>query len=77
MIDRTIKLLALSLGVLLIALLGAFFATLFDGPPSPTAAPRAEAEPQHLDASPDDLVTRRVKTITVRPDDQSSQPRNP
>ena len=81
MIDRIIKFLALSLGVLLIFLVGFFVALLNEEtkPPVPTPAPppMAEAAPPKMDQNPNDLTTKRVKTIIVRPEDLSSTSVNP
>ena len=72
MIDRIIKLLVLSLGVLLIFLVGLFVASISEDSRPPAPAPRAEAEPGKLDPSPNDIATTRVKTITVRPEEPST-----
>ena len=83
MIDRLIKVLVLSLGGLLIFLVGHLLATggeevrRPDPAPASAAAPRAEPEPGKLDANPSDIATKRVKTIPVRPDDQSAAPSRP
>ena len=83
MIDRTFKLLVLSLGVLLILLLGLFVATLIEEHQSPVPelsrapAPRVEAAPPKIDQNSNDLVTKRVKTIVVRPEEPLLTPRNP
>ena len=75
MIDRIIKLLVLSLGGLLIFLVGHLLATGVEEPrrpdPSPAAAaaPRIEPDPGKLDSNPNDIATKRVKTIPVRPED--------
>ena len=79
--DRIFKLLVLSLGVLLIFLVGFFVALLNEDvkPPAitPAPAPRVEAAPPKADQNPNDLTTKRVKTIIVRPEDVSSTPTNP
>ena len=81
LIDRIFKLLVLSLGVLLVVLVGAFIALLNEDakPPAVTPAPppRAEAAPPKMDQNPNDLTTKRVKTIIVRPEDLSSTTVNP
>ena len=81
MIDRIIKLLVLSLGGLLIFLVGHLLATGGDEmrrpDPAPAVAPRAEPEPDKLDANPNDIATKRVKTIPVRPEDLSPGPSRP
>ena len=81
MIDRIFKLLVLSLGVLLVVLVGAFIALLNEDakPPAVTPAPppRVEATPPKSDQNPNDLTTKRVKTIIVRPEDLSSTLVNP
>ena len=81
MIDRIIKLLSWCLGVLLIFLVGFLVAHSVEEakPPAVTPAPppRAEATPPKMDQNPNDLTTPRVKTIVVRPEDQSSTPKTP
>ncbi len=81
MIDRIIKVLVLFLGGLLIFLVGHLLATGGDealrSAPVPAAAPRAEPEPGRLDANPNDIATKRVKTVPVRPDDWSAAPSRP
>ena len=81
MIDRIIKLLVMALGVVLIFLVGFFIALLNEDvkPPAVTPAPppRVEAAPPKTDQNPNDLTTKRVKTIIVRPEDLSSTPVNP
>ena len=78
MIDRIIKLLVLSLGGLLIFLVGHLLATggeearRPDPSPAAAAAPRIEPDPGKQDANPNDIATRRVKTIPVRPEDLSA-----
>ena len=76
MIDRMFKWIVLALGVVLIVLVGFFVALLNEDvkPPAvPLApAPRVEAEPGKLDPSPNDIATKRVKTITVRPEEPST-----
>jgi hypothetical protein len=75
LIDRLIKVLVLSLGGLLIFLVGHLLATggedarRPDPAPASGAAPRTEPEPGKLDANPSDIPTKRVKTIPVRPED--------
>ena len=75
------KWLVLSLGILLIFLVGAFIALLNEDaqPPAapPAPPPRVEAAPPKIDQSPADLTTKRVKTIVVRPEDLSSTLVNP
>ena len=75
------KWLVLSLGILLIFLVGAFIALLNEDaqPPAATPAPppRVEAAPPKIDQSPADLTTKLVKTIVVRPEDLSSTLVNP
>lgn len=81
MIDRVIKLLSWCLGVLLIFLVGFLVAHFNEeakpSAPAPAPAPRAEADPSKLDQHPNDIPTKRVKTIVVRPEDQSSTPKTP
>lgn len=81
MIDRIIKLLSWCLGVLLIFLVGFLTAHSFEeAKPSavtPAPPPRAEATPPKMDQNPNDLTTKRVKTIVVRPEDQSSTSQTP
>jgi len=81
LIDRIIKLLSWCLGVLLIFLVGFLVAHFHEDvkPPSatPVAPPRAEAAPPKMEQNPNDLTTKRVKTIVVRPEDVSSTPTNP
>jgi hypothetical protein len=81
LIDRIIKLLSWCLGVLLIFLVGFLVAHFHEDvkPPSatPAAPPRAEAAPPKMEQNPNDLTTKRVKTIVVRPEDVSSTPTNP
>jgi hypothetical protein len=81
LIDRIIKTLVLALGALLIFLVGFFVALLNDDvkPPAVTPAPppRVEAAPPKTDQTSNDLTTKRVKTIIVRPEDLSSTPTNP
>jgi len=81
LIDRIIKLLSWCLGVLLIFLVGFLVAHVHEDakPPAATPAPppRAEAAPPKMDQNPNDLTTKRVKTIIVRPEDLSSTPTNP
>ena len=81
MIDRIIKLLVMALGVVLIFLVGFFIALLNeDVKPqavTPAPPPRVEAAPPKTDQNPNDLTTKRVKTIIVRPEDLSFTPVNP
>ena len=77
LIDRMFKLLVLSLGVLLIFLVGFFVALLNEDEKPVAPAPRVEAAPPKTDQNPNDLTTKRVKTIIVRPEDLSSTPVNP
>ena len=81
MIDRIIKYLIISLGVLLIFLVGFFVALLNDDvkPPAVTPAPppRVEAAPPKTEQNPNDLTPKRVKTIIVRPEDLSSTTTSP
>ena len=83
MIDRIIKLLVLCLGGLLMFLVGHLLATgggdarRPDPAAASAAAPRAEPEPDKPDANPNDIATRRVKTIPVRPEDLSPGPSRP
>ena len=79
MIDRSIKWLVLSLGGLLIFLVGHLLATGGHdaGRPDPASAIRSEPAPGNADTRPNDIATKRVKTITVRPDDLATSPRTP
>ena len=81
MIDRIIKFVVMALGVVLIFLVGFFVALLNEDvkPPvvTPAPPPRVEAAPPKTDQNPNDLTTKRVKTIIVRPEDLSSTPVNP
>ena len=81
LLDRIFKWIVLALGVLLIFLVGFFVALLNEDvkPPAvpPAPAPRVEAAPPKTDQNPNDLTTKRVKTIIVRPEDLSSTPVNP
>ena len=77
MIDRIIKLLVLSLGALLIFLVGVFVAGLSESPQAPEPTPRVEAEPTKVEPGPHDLPTKRVKTIAVRPETLSESPKIP
>ena len=77
------KWLVLALGVVLIILVGVFIALLNEDAkppavtPAPPPAPRVEAAPPKTDQNPNDLTTKRVKTIIVRPEDLSSTLVNP
>jgi hypothetical protein len=81
LLDRVIKWLLLALGALLVFLAGHLLASAdLRGPvqPAPPAPLRIEPEPEpgKLEASPNDLATKRVKTFIVRPEDPDSAPRN-
>jgi hypothetical protein len=81
LIDRVIKLLSWCLGVLLIFLVGFLVAYVNEEVKPPVAPlappPRAEVAPPKMDQNPNDLTTKRVKTIVVRPEDLSSIPTSP
>jgi hypothetical protein len=82
LLDRIIKLLVLSLGALLVFLVGHLLSFEREEARVPASAPasgqmaapasRADAEAGKLDQTGGDLPTRRVKTFPVRPDDPSS-----
>jgi hypothetical protein len=81
LLDRIIKLLGLSLGALLVFLVGHLLSFEREEARAPASAPasgqmaapasRVEAEAGKLDPTGVDLPTRRVKTFPVRPDDSS------
>ena len=77
MIDRIIKFVVMALGVVLIFLVGFFVALLNEDEKPVAPAPRVEVAPPKTDQNPNDLTTKRVKTIIVRPEDLSSTPVNP
>ena len=81
MLDRIIKLLVLSLGALLVFLVGHLLSFEREEARVPAPAPvsgqvaapasLADSEAGKLDPTGVDLPTRRVKTFPVRPDDAS------
>ena len=75
MFDQVIKFLSIVLGGLLVFLFGYLLAALGHGPSSESGPPTA-IESQ-TEAQPTDLTTRRVKTITVRPEDEPEAPARP
>ena len=81
MIDGIIKFLVLCLGGLLIFLVGHLLVSEWEGQGRPAPASVSQAEPApgpgKADASADDLVTRRVKTVPVRPEDSAAAQQKP
>ena len=77
MTDRIFKWIVLCLAVLLIFLVGFFVALLNEDEKPVAPPPKVEAAPPKTDQNPNDLTTKRVKTIIVRPEDLSSTPVNP
>ena len=77
MLDRIIKLLLFCLGGLLIFLLGQFVASSGEEQPVPASTSRGEPPSAKVESTPNDLPTKRVKTIIVRPEDLSPTPQGP
>lgn len=88
MIDRIIQLLVLCLGCLLIFLVGHLLLNELDGAPPPALAPapaasasapvsRAGGEAEKSELPADELATKRVKTVPVRPDEPIVAPQKP